>query len=227
MVIPTFLAQSQNRRQHISSLVVSQLRAIRPFSISHRLWEAFQTLQWVPQSDGGSGNDAPLPPKISGFADQSDEVKESARQWVNAFMEHGGVPRKEFEVGYSRSSGPGGQHVNKTSTKATVRLPMRCPWIPMWAKSTLRTHTFYIDRTDALQASSDVHRSQSQNLAECLKKINLQIERAATDTIPKPPDLEKQKRIAKHEARFERANKEFKQQKKMVKQGRGKVKPDW
>ncbi|KAG9087191.1 hypothetical protein FS749_003088 [Ceratobasidium sp. UAMH 11750] len=86
--------------------------------------------------------------------------------------------------------------------------------------------TFYIDRTDSLQASSDVHRSQSQNLAECLKKINLQIERAAIDAIPKPPDLEKQRRVAKHEAKFERANKEFKQRAKMVKQGRGKVRPE-
>ncbi|KAG8736146.1 hypothetical protein FRC10_009654 [Ceratobasidium sp. 414] len=75
------------------------------------------------------------------------------------------------------------------------------------------------------------------------KPINLQIERAAIDAIPKPPDLEKQQRIAKHEARFERANKEFKQravrqclaqapdsnpnsEQKTVKQGRGKVRPE-
>ncbi|KAG8698614.1 hypothetical protein FRC09_007132 [Ceratobasidium sp. 395] len=156
-----------------------------------------------------------------------EEVKESARQWIKLFVKQGGIPKKDFEVGYSRSSGPGGQHVNKTSTKATVRLPMKCAWIPQWAKGSLRAHpTFYVDRTDSLQTSNDVHRSQSQNLAECLKKINIQIERAALDAIPKPPDLEKQRRIAKHEAKFERANKEFKQRAKMVKQGRGKVRPE-
>ena len=31
------------------------------------------------------------------------------------------VPLRELTFRYSRSSGPGGQHVNKTSTKATLR----------------------------------------------------------------------------------------------------------
>ncbi|KAG9093571.1 hypothetical protein FRC07_011441, partial [Ceratobasidium sp. 392] len=182
----------------------------RLFASSSRLQETLEDVQWTPQSGSANDNDIPLPPKITDFVDQSEETKEVARGWTNMFLERGGVPRKEFEVGYSRSSGPGGQHVNKTSTKATNAIQP----------------VFYIERTDSLQTSSDVHRSQSQNLAECLKKINLQIEGAAMEAIPKPPDLEKQRRIAKHEARFERANKEFKQRAKMVKQGRGKVRPE-
>lgn len=31
------------------------------------------------------------------------------------------IPREELDVRYSRSSGAGGQHVNKTNTKADVR----------------------------------------------------------------------------------------------------------
>ncbi|KAG8695690.1 hypothetical protein FRC09_008998 [Ceratobasidium sp. 395] len=200
---------------------------VRSFTSSLRLQETPEDIQWAAQPDVNSDRIIPLPPKIADFEGRSEELKESARQWIKLLVERGGVPKKEFEVGYSRSSGPGGQHVNKTSTKATVRLSIKCAWIPQWAKGSLRAHpTLYIDRTDSLQTSSDVHRSQTQNLAECLKKINIQIERAALDAIPKPPDLEKQRRIAKHEAKFERANKEFKQRAKMVKQGRGKVRPE-
>ncbi|KAJ1300077.1 hypothetical protein OPQ81_002559 [Rhizoctonia solani] len=186
-----------------------------------------QSYQWVAHSDGPQDEGAPLPPNISSFTDKTEDTKDLARSWVKQFAERGGVPKREFEIGYSRSSGPGGQHVNKTSTKATVRLPLDCRWIPQWAKSGLRRHpTFYVSRNDSLQVSSDVHRSQSQNLTECLKKINSQIESAASDAIPRPPDLEKMKRIAKHEAKFERAQKEAKQRSKAIKQGRGKVRPE-
>ncbi|CAE6473888.1 unnamed protein product [Rhizoctonia solani] len=186
-----------------------------------------QSYQWVAHSDGPHDEGAPLPPNISNFTDKTEDTKDLARSWVKQFAERGGVPKREFEIGYSRSSGPGGQHVNKTSTKATVRLPVNCRWIPQWAKINLRKHpTFYVARSDSLQVSSDVHRSQSQNLTECLKKINYQIESVAFNAIPKPPNFEKVKRIAKHEASFERAQKEAKQRWKAIKQGRGKVRPE-
>ncbi|KAB5592136.1 hypothetical protein CTheo_4401 [Ceratobasidium theobromae] len=177
---------------------------------------------------------------------QKEDTKNLARSWVREFSERGGVPKREFEVGYSRSSGPGGQHVNKTSTKANVRLPLDCRWIPAWAKRDLRAHpTYYVVRTDSLQVSSDVHRSQSQNLAECLRKINFQIEMTASNAIPKPPDIKKMKRIENHEAKFERTKKLAKQHvvgallfsrissryairysQKAIKRGRGKVRPE-
>ncbi|CEL63579.1 Peptidyl-tRNA hydrolase ICT1, mitochondrial OS=Salmo salar GN=ict1 PE=2 SV=1 [Rhizoctonia solani AG-1 IB] len=189
--------------------------------------EETQIYQWVAHSDGSHDEGAPLPPNIASFMDKSEDTKELARSWVKQFTDRGGIPKREFEVGYSRSSGPGGQHVNKTSTKATVRLPLNCRWVPEWAKSDLRKHaTSYIARNDSLQVSSDVNRSQSQNLAECLRKINSQIESAASTAIPKPPDLEKLKRIGKYKASFERAQKETKQRSKSIKQGRGKVRPE-
>ncbi|KAF8596548.1 hypothetical protein BDV93DRAFT_563177 [Ceratobasidium sp. AG-I] len=210
-----------------SSLRPAWLYKPRHIAYSLRRCESGANLQWVPHTDRAGEDGVPAPPNILDFTDKPDAVKEDARKWVRQFIERGGIPKKEFEIGYSRSSGPGGQHVNKTSTKATVRLPLKCRWIPQWSKTSLRAHpTYYIDRTDSLQVSSDVHRSQSQNLSECLKKINLHIEQSASNSIPKPPDLEKQKRIAKHEAKFEREKKEFKQYTKMIKQGRGKVRPE-
>ncbi|CAE6466071.1 unnamed protein product [Rhizoctonia solani] len=186
-----------------------------------------QTYQWVAHSDGSHDEGAPLPPNISTFVDKSEDTKKLARSWVKQFTGRGGVPKREFEIGYSRSSGPGGQHVNKTSTKATIRLSLNCRWIPEWAKNDLRKHaSFYVARNDSLQVSSDVHRSQSQNLAECLRKINSQIESTASTAIPKPPDVEKLKRIERYKANFERTQKEAKQRSKTIKQGRGKVRPE-
>ncbi|GAB1526670.1 hypothetical protein RhiTH_009842 [Rhizoctonia solani] len=199
----------------------------RYISISPLSKDDTQSYQWVAHSGGLHDEGTPLPPSISSFVDKSEEAKRLARSWVKEFVDQGGIPKREFEIGYSRSSGPGGQHVNKTNTKATVRLPVNCRWIPEWAKSDLRKHmTFYVVRSDSLQVSSDVHRSQSQNLAECLKKINAQIGSAASRAIPKPPDAEKLKRIAKHEATFGRAQKEIKQRSKAIKQGRAKVRPE-
>ncbi|CUA72641.1 hypothetical protein RSOLAG22IIIB_04959 [Rhizoctonia solani] len=200
---------------------------IRHIASNSILKDENQNYQWVAHTDGPHDQGAPFPPAISTFTDKTEDTKDLARSWVKQFIERGGVPKREFEIGYSRSSGPGGQHVNKTSTKATVRLPMNCRWVPDWAKSELRKHsTFYVVRNDSLQVSSDAHRSQSQNLAECLRKINSQIETVSSNAIPKPPDAEKMKRIAKHEAKFERAQKEAKQRSKAIKQGRGKVRPE-
>ncbi|KAG8727243.1 hypothetical protein FRC11_013635, partial [Ceratobasidium sp. 423] len=56
--------------------------------------------------------------------------------------------------------------------------------------------------------------------------INSQIESVTFNAIPKPLDVEKMKRIARHEAKFERAQKEAKQRSKAIKQGRGKVRPE-
>ncbi|CAE6479629.1 unnamed protein product [Rhizoctonia solani] len=202
----------------------SQARYICSSSINQ---DETQNYQWVAHSDGPHDEGAPHPPNISSFTDKTEDTKKLARSWVKQFAERGGVPKREFEIGYSRSSGPGGQHVNKTSTKATIRLSVNCRWIPEWARNDLRKHpTFYVARNDSLQVSSDVHRSQSQNLTECLRKINSQIESVAFNTIPKPPDVEKMKRIAKHEAKFERSQKEAKQRSKAIKKGRGKVQPE-
>ena len=41
------------------------------------------------------------------------------------------IPKSEFELSYTRSSGPGGQNVNKVSSKAILRWPVtRSPSLP-------------------------------------------------------------------------------------------------
>jgi peptidyl-tRNA hydrolase ICT1 len=81
--------------------------------------------------------------------------------------------------------------VNKVNTKATLRCPADAPWIPEWAvphiRSTVRLYQILIqgDSTNLLSQpqytanshsiliTSTVHRSQSQNMDDCLSKVSL------------------------------------------------------
>lgn len=48
---------------------------------------------------------------------------------VDEFSGH--IPIDKLEITYCRSSGPGGQHVNKTNTKVTVKFHLAsADWIP-------------------------------------------------------------------------------------------------
>lgn len=68
----------------------------------------------------------------------------AAREWIQQFRLQGGMtpPRHEndYEITYSRSSGPGGQNVNKVNTKATVRLDLEKAkkWLPEHALEELK-----------------------------------------------------------------------------------------
>ena len=49
---------------------------------------------------------------ITGHGDFSEEDHEAARRWLDN-LDNKTIPQKLREVTYSRSSGPGGQNVNK------------------------------------------------------------------------------------------------------------------
>lgn len=61
-----------------------------------------------------------------------DEDHALAREWLDDFVPED-VPKTSYEVSYARSSGPGGQHVNKTNSKAVVRFDLhraKAVWLP-------------------------------------------------------------------------------------------------
>ena len=66
----------------------------------------------------------------------SEAESKNIKSWVQQFKLQGGLtpPRhaNDYTLSYSRSSGPGGQNVNKVSTKATVRLDLEKAktWLP-------------------------------------------------------------------------------------------------
>lgn len=96
------------------------------------------------------------------------------------------VPEAVLRFAFSRSSGPGGQNVNKLSTKAELRVSVDDLPVNGRVRSRLRSLggrrvidiERYIDeegrertRGGELILLSEEHRSQAQNKAECLSKL--------------------------------------------------------
>lgn len=83
------------------------------------------------------------------------------------------IPRSELEVHFARSSGPGGQNVNKTSTKVELRFdllasPSLTDADRAWLASKLASR---LNTAGELLLSSDRHRSQPDNLRACLERF--------------------------------------------------------
>ena len=80
----------------------------------------------------------------------------------------------------SRSSGPGGQHVNRTSSKAVLRFDARhSPHLPEAVRHRLLDRErARLTKEGVLVISSQRHRDQRQNIADCLAKLSALVERA-------------------------------------------------
>ena len=83
------------------------------------------------------------------------------------------VPLREFEFRFSRSSGPGGQNVNKTSTRATLRWGVtRTRSLPEDVRARLlQRYRRRITSRGELLISSQRFRDQGRNVADCLEKL--------------------------------------------------------
>jgi ribosome-associated protein len=83
------------------------------------------------------------------------------------------IPLEELQVRSARSSGPGGQNVNKVNSKITVRWPVRAnPNLPDEIRATLvvRLGKRLTTRGDLLVTSQRT-RDASRNLADCLDRL--------------------------------------------------------
>jgi ribosome-associated protein len=96
------------------------------------------------------------------------------------------IPPEALEWQFARSAGPGGQHVNRTSSKAVLRFDVvGCPQLPEAVRQRLLTRERSRITVDGgLVIASQRHREQPRNVADCLAKLSAIIERAATP--PKP-----------------------------------------
>lgn len=100
------------------------------------------------------------------------------------------VPDSALRFSFSRASGPGGQNVNKVSTRAELRIDLDAIPLPPRAKARLRTlagsrivgaqtvieeledgRTRTVIRGGEISLASGEHRSQSQNKSECLERL--------------------------------------------------------
>uniref|UniRef100_A0A672UQ35 Large ribosomal subunit protein mL62 n=1 Tax=Strigops habroptila TaxID=2489341 RepID=A0A672UQ35_STRHB len=128
--------------------------------------------------------------------------------------------RGRLTVTYCRSSGPGGQHVNKVNTKAEVRFHLAsADWIPEAVRQKIASmHRNKINRAGELIVSSEESRYQMRNLAICLEKIRTMVTEATEQ--PKVVSKETAQKLIE---RVEKMNRERLRQKKIhsnIKQSR-------
>ena len=83
------------------------------------------------------------------------------------------VPLKEFEFSFSRSSGPGGQNVNKLNTKALLRWHIRSTKSlpPGVRERFIQKYKRRITTDGDILITSQRFRDQGRNVADCLSKL--------------------------------------------------------
>ncbi|MEI8359551.1 MAG: alternative ribosome rescue aminoacyl-tRNA hydrolase ArfB, partial [Deltaproteobacteria bacterium] len=92
------------------------------------------------------------------------------------------VPPRELEIRFVRSSGAGGQNVNKVNTKAVLRWPVASS-----AALPSDVHARFLERfatritlAGDVVLSSDRYRDQGRNVADCLEKLRAMIAAVAS-----------------------------------------------
>lgn len=111
------------------------------------------------------------------------------------------LSESEFEFSAIRASGPGGQHVNKTSTAAELRFDVRASRLPPAVKARLLALAGHrISSEGVLVLKAQNSRSLATNKADALARLEALIERAfhvpAARRATKPTFGSKQRRLA-------------------------------
>jgi ribosome-associated protein len=91
------------------------------------------------------------------------------------------IPDGEIEERFVRSSGPGGQNVNKVSTAVHIRFNVKSSTsLPSYVKHRIfRLFGNRISNEGFLAVNSDIHRTQMRNREESLQKLVEIIRKAA------------------------------------------------
>ncbi len=128
------------------------------------------------------------------------------------------VSEDDLVVRFARSSGPGGQNVNKVSTKAELRFQLeRTASLTEPRKRRLRdAYPSHVTSSGEFVLTSDQYRSQSRNLSDVLERLATMIEQIWVPPKPrvktKPSASAKRRRLAdkrvQGERKRERARKE-------------------
>ena len=134
------------------------------------------------------------------------------------------VPKDKLVITFSKSSGPGGQHVNKTNSKVDARFNVDCAeWITPEARARLKSlFAHHINKDGELIVQSQSknqleYRDQFSNEADAIEKIEKMVNKASEPVKErdhheyKESDETKKKRIELKRAKSERlANKKEK-----------------
>ncbi|CEH12368.1 Predicted peptidyl-tRNA hydrolase [Ceraceosorus bombacis] len=161
----------------------------------------------------------------SAVADESAADIKARAAWIAEFRDKE-LPKDFLTTTFTRASGPGGQNVNKLSTKANIRLDLNKlkqgvhgfePPPSAVIKLLARRSPFYVASSHSLLVTSSQERSQASNEQDALRKLHAHLVETLSADIPgETSDQQKErvKRLQESDAR----------RKKMAKQKRGDVK---
>ena len=92
------------------------------------------------------------------------------------------IPLSEFEFTFSRSSGPGGQNVNKVNTKALLRWGVaHSPSLPEGVRARFMAEYHRRITTEGVfMMTSQRYRDAPRNVADCLEKLQALLASVAT-----------------------------------------------
>lgn len=98
------------------------------------------------------------------------------------------IPLDEFQFSYVRSSGPGGQNVNKVNSKAVLRWNLAAsPSVPDDVRRRfVEAFSSRLTNAGELVLSSDRYRDQRKNVDDCLEKV-----RGLLAAVARPPKRRK------------------------------------
>ena len=98
------------------------------------------------------------------------------------------IPTKELHFSFSKSSGTGGQNVNKVNTKVTMRWNTRltCSFSKGLIERFQKKYHNRILADGTLVIQSQRYRVQARNIADCIEKL-----RGMLDAVAKPPKRRK------------------------------------
>jgi ribosome-associated protein len=130
------------------------------------------------------------------------------------------IPLWEIQFSFARSSGPGGQNVNKVNSKAVLR------WTPAWNQSLpeavrmrfLARYAGKLTNDGELVLSCEEFRDQKRNQEGCLEKL-----RELVRAVARPPKV---RRPTKPTRGSQERRKDSKTRRGEVKKGRGKIRWD-
>lgn len=96
------------------------------------------------------------------------------------------IPLAEMEFAYVRSSGPGGQNVNKVSSQVQLSWDLsRCECLSTESLDRLRqAERGRISKVDVLRIDCQRYRDREKNRQECLERLKTMVLKALTP--PKP-----------------------------------------
>jgi ribosome-associated protein len=128
------------------------------------------------------------------------------------------IPAADFSFEFSRSGGPGGQHVNTTDTRVRMRFHLeRCTAITESVKRRLtQAHPSAVTNSGDYILSCDQHRSRHRNIETVRERLAAWVR----DSL-KPP---KKRRPTKPSKASKRRRVDDKKQRGAVKKTRGRVK---